>query len=317
MARIEGPVAAAAMESGGTVGCARNAPHPPPHPGCFFTFTRDGSAVTPLTEPMFNPPTAPTAAPVCRGGSASFTFDAVSGSPSGAPITGVVTSNPTLCTVGAGPAFPVTCAAVPATTSVSLTATYGDTTKGDDCFTAAKSVALTVTEEPAVTATIRLSASDAVCPNKNGSVSFQVTTSVDVTAAPAATLMSVLPGGTPAPLAPQPDCKVEKGGDKLWTVDCEGIPVGTYALAVDVTSDLGERAVWGVGAGAGAGLWVVVRAGLVRWQGAADQRVQWRVLASVHGGSLTRCCPPPAPCCVASPQAAPTRSAPTPPTPPS
>jgi hypothetical protein len=193
--------------------------------------------VTTLAAPTLEP-AAPPAQPLCPGDKAAFAFP--SGA-AGAALTGVTVNDTHLCSVGPAPAYNVTCAAVGAPAAVSLVATFGDKAKGDDCTTPPKDVALAVTLDPAITATIAATASDDVCPGATGAVAFTVVPSAPLKAAPAATLMSVVQGGSPVALSPQPSCTVTADG-AAWAVACRGVQPGSYALAVDMTSDLGECA---------------------------------------------------------------------------
>jgi hypothetical protein len=217
-------------------------PFPPPT-GCVYPVAADTSStasVATIPTPTFAQGAGPSAQAVCAGNTTSFTFPA---GVSGTNLKGVTTNDTSLCAVEAKDdgSYSVTCAPVGVPgAGVALNASYGGA--DDTCYTS-KDVALEVTLDPTITATIAAGAADDVCPGATGTATFTVTTSAPVQAAPAVTLMSVSPGASPVALAPQPTCEVA-GSGTAWSVACKELPAGTYALAVDVTSDLGECAVW-------------------------------------------------------------------------
>jgi hypothetical protein len=201
----------------------------------------EGNAVTTVPAPEFKP-ASPPGALVCPGKTATFSF------PAGASSQAVkrITSNGTDCALAAeGGGFNITCGAVAAPgKAVALTAFYG----GDSaCSSAAEVVTLAVEEYPQITATI-VAAPDDVCPGALGALSFEVTPSAPV-ASLTGRLVSVAAGGDAAPA--QADCAAT-GGGAAWTVACSGLAAGSYALAVEMTSPEGERALggnWGMWGG--------------------------------------------------------------------
>jgi hypothetical protein len=203
--------------------------------GCSYesadkTKTAEVKALTPPTVT----PTNPAAQAVCPGSTANFTFDVAAG----ASTTSLVVSGSTTCSVAAG--YKVTCTSVGAPgASVTVAAKYGDPAAGDDCATDPVAVPLTVTTDPEITITDVKATPSQICPTATtGSVAYTVTLS----AAPKTLTGSLVtsPGGVAVTDALIKCSSAVTGDAKVWSVTCTGVPVGSYAVKVDVTSNLGE-----------------------------------------------------------------------------